>query len=40
MSLEIIDRMVLETAFGRILGGTERAVSEGVGIVAKWFVYR
>lgn len=34
-----IDRMVLETPLGRILGGTERAVSDAFGTVAKWFVY-
>jgi hypothetical protein len=34
-----LDRMVLETPLGRILGGTERAVSNAFGTVAKWFVY-
>jgi len=34
-----IDRMVLETPLGRVLGGTERAVSDAFGTVAKWFVY-
>jgi hypothetical protein len=34
-----VDRMVLETPLGRILGGTERAVTEAFGTVAKWFVY-
>ena len=34
-----LDRMVLETPLGRILGGTERAVSKAFGTLAKWFVY-
>ncbi|WP_049923726.1 mechanosensitive ion channel family protein [Halopiger djelfimassiliensis] len=34
-----LDRMVLETPLGRILGGTERAVSSAFGTLAKWFVY-
>ncbi|MFD1564779.1 hypothetical protein ACFR99_14655 [Haloarchaeobius amylolyticus] len=34
-----LDRMVLETPLGRILGGTEQAVSSAFGTLAKWFVY-
>ncbi|MFC7214673.1 hypothetical protein ACFQO4_11370 [Saliphagus sp. GCM10025334] len=34
-----LDRMVLETPLGRILGGTEQAVSRTFGKLAKWFVY-
>ncbi|SFS34820.1 mechanosensitive ion channel family protein [Halostagnicola kamekurae] len=34
-----LDRMVLETPLGRILGGTEQAVSNAFGSLAKWFVY-
>ena len=34
-----LDRMVLDTPLGRILGGTERAVSNAFGKVAAWFVY-
>jgi len=34
-----VDRMVLETPLGRILGGTESAVSNAFGTLAKWFVY-
>ena len=34
-----LDRMVLETPLGRILGGTEHAVSKAFGTLAKWFVY-
>ncbi|AHG00604.1 hypothetical protein HALLA_19225 [Halostagnicola larsenii XH-48] len=34
-----LDRMVLETPLGRILGGTEQAVSSAFGSLAKWFVY-
>ncbi|MFC4249519.1 hypothetical protein ACFOZ7_21730 [Natribaculum luteum] len=34
-----LDRMVLETPLGRMLGGTERAVSGAFGKLAKWFVY-
>lgn len=33
-----LDRMVLDTPLGRILGGTERAVSNAFGTLAKWFV--
>jgi len=34
-----LDRMVLETPLGRILGGTQRAVSRAFGKLGKWFVY-
>ncbi len=34
-----LDRLVLETPLGRILGGTERAASSAFGKLAKWFVY-
>ncbi|GAB3677572.1 mechanosensitive ion channel family protein [Halopiger thermotolerans] len=34
-----LDRMVLETPLGRIMGGTEQAVSSAFGKLAKWFVY-
>lgn len=34
-----LDRLVLETPLGRVLGGTERAVSGAFGKLAKWFVY-
>jgi hypothetical protein len=34
-----VDRLVLETPIGRMLGGTERAVSQAFGTLAKWFVY-
>lgn len=34
-----LDRMVLETPLGNILGGTERAVSQAFGTITKWFVY-
>ncbi|RKD97802.1 mechanosensitive ion channel family protein [Halopiger aswanensis] len=34
-----LDRMVLETPLGRIMGGTEQAVSSTFGSLAKWFVY-
>ncbi|MDG5778493.1 hypothetical protein VB773_16585 [Haloarculaceae archaeon H-GB2-1] len=34
-----LDRVVLETPIGRMLGGTERAVSGAFGKLAKWFVY-
>lgn len=34
-----LDRMVLETPLGRMLGGTEQAVSRAFGSLAKWFVY-
>lgn len=33
-----LDRMVLETPLGRLLGGTEQAVTQAVGATAKWFV--
>lgn len=34
-----LDRMVLDTPLGRIMGGTERAVSQTFGTISKWFVY-
>nr|WP_256534026.1 hypothetical protein [Halovivax cerinus] len=34
-----LDRMVLETPLGRVLGGSERAVSGAFGKLGKWFVY-
>jgi small-conductance mechanosensitive channel len=34
-----LDRMVLETPLGNILGGTERAVSKAFGTLARWFIY-
>jgi hypothetical protein len=34
-----LDRAVLGTPLGRILGGTEQAVSRTFGTLAKWFVY-
>lgn len=34
-----LDRAVLETPLGEILGGTERAVSNAFGTLAAWFVY-
>ncbi len=34
-----LDRMVLETPLGRMMGGTERAVSGTFGKIAAWFVY-
>ncbi|WP_049925071.1 mechanosensitive ion channel family protein [Halopiger goleimassiliensis] len=34
-----LDRMVLETPLGRMLGGTESAVSNAFGTLTKWFVY-
>ncbi|MFD1645768.1 mechanosensitive ion channel family protein [Haloarchaeobius litoreus] len=34
-----LDRMVLGTPLGRMLGGTERAVSRAFGRVGAWFVY-
>ncbi len=34
-----LDRAVLETPIGRILGGTEQSVSRAFGTLAKWFVY-
>ncbi|WP_458208589.1 mechanosensitive ion channel family protein [Haladaptatus sp. NG-SE-30] len=34
-----LDRMVLDTPLGRMLGGTERAVSGAFGKLAAWFIY-
>ncbi|QLG64015.1 mechanosensitive ion channel family protein [Halorarum salinum] len=34
-----IDRMVLETPLGRMMGGSEDAVSNAFGTIGKWFVY-
>ncbi|WP_256301501.1 mechanosensitive ion channel family protein [Haloarchaeobius salinus] len=34
-----LDRLVLGTPLGRMLGGTERAVSRSFGRVGAWFVY-
>lgn len=34
-----LDRMVLETPIGRMLGGSESAVSNALGTVAAWFIY-
>ena len=34
-----VDRAVLDTPIGDILGGTERAVSYSFGVLARWFVY-
>ena len=34
-----VDRAVLETPIGDILGGTERAISYSFGVLARWFVY-
>ena len=34
-----LDRAVLSTPLGRILGGTEQAVSKAFGTISKWFVY-
>lgn len=34
-----LDRMVLDTPLGNMLGGTERAVSQAFGMVTRWFVY-
>jgi small-conductance mechanosensitive channel len=34
-----LDRAVLDTPLGQLLGGTERAVSKAFGTLAKWFVY-
>lgn len=34
-----LDRMVLDTPLGAILGGTERAVSHAFGTLTRWFVY-
>jgi phage-related holin len=34
-----LDRMVLDTPLGSMLGGTERAVSKAFGTLARWFIY-
>lgn len=34
-----VDKMVLGTPLGRILGGTEKAVTQALGTLAAWFVY-
>jgi len=34
-----LDRMVLDTPLGRIMGGSRQAVSNTFGAIAKWFVY-
>ena len=34
-----VDRAVVSTPLGSILGGTEAAVSRAIGTIAKWFVY-
>lgn len=34
-----LDRMVLDTPLGNILGGTERAVSHAFGTITRWFIY-
>ena len=34
-----LDRMVLETPLGRLMGGSEDAVSRTFGTITKWFVY-
>ena len=34
-----LDRMVLETPIGQILGDTEQAVSNAFGTLAAWFIY-
>jgi small-conductance mechanosensitive channel len=34
-----LDRMVLDTPLGNILGGTEGAVSHSFGTLTRWFVY-
>jgi hypothetical protein len=34
-----LDRMTVNTPLGRMLGGTERAVSSAFGKIAGWFVY-
>lgn len=34
-----LDRMVLDTPIGKVLGGTETAVSNAFGTLAAWFVY-
>ena len=34
-----LDRMVLDTPLGRVMGGSRDAVSRTFGTIAKWFVY-
>ena len=34
-----LDRMVLETPLGRLMGGSEQAVTGTFGTITKWFVY-
>ena len=34
-----VDRAVLQTPLGRILGGTERAVAKAFGTITKWFIF-
>jgi len=34
-----LDKLVLKTPLGRVLGGTEASVSHAFGTLAKWFVY-
>lgn len=34
-----VDRALMETPLGKMLGGTERAVAKGFGTLAAWFVY-
>jgi hypothetical protein len=34
-----LDRAVLDTPLGRMMGGTEDAVSHAFGLLGKWFVY-
>jgi len=34
-----LDRFVLDTPLGRVMGGTQDAVSRTFGTIAKWFVY-
>jgi len=34
-----LDKMVLDTPLGRLLGGSEGAVSRTFGVITKWFVY-
>jgi vacuolar-type H+-ATPase subunit I/STV1 len=34
-----LDRMVLDTPLGRIMGGSRQAVTRTFGVAAKWFVY-
>ena len=34
-----LDRLVLDTPLGAMLGGTERAVSRAFGTLTRWFVY-